>query len=545
MGRRVIFLDVDGVLNNVAWRESQEYMSPPGTPRELRGIQWIDPSAVERLNELVDHSGAEVVLSSSWRARGIERIQQMLELRGFRGQLIDRTPLPDEHDPAVFRRLAGKDSPPDYVWPRGYEIQQWLDDQFDIESIVILDDSASMEHLMPWLVRTSISEGLCDRHVIEALVMLGKPGPRASGTTPRKTKQRSSSDPPAWELRASDLIDLVTRTLAREDGDRPLFGTDVDVWPTARWHNYFAALDRWWRWAQLGRSAEAEGNHEEASACLAAALWLQPESADSVFSRTLRQRKRDLPVILQQAFDPEFPGLPFRARHERAWALGRNLAGLPTLLRWSCDPRPWVRVQVYRSLGRLAHPAGIQVLQEGSFDPNPRARAAAVQGLGRSLDPTAFGRLRSLARTEKEEHVRSAANDALQLIATYWDNFGRWHELLASPERTLEFVRELGHRGSRGAARVILDRFVPAEDPRAKSLRARLLDGTQSTPGDNYEPPPKLAPDDEGAGYPDPVQAHADLRASGARGFEARRAFRFLGIGMTATRRAHAPAHVD
>lgn len=539
MSRRIIFLDVDGVLNNASWREQQDYAPPPGTPREHRGMQWIDPSAVERLNLLVERSGAEVVLASSWRARGLEQVQELLALRGFRGQLHDRTPLPEERDPVVFRRLAGRDPPPGCVWPRGYEIQQWLDDQFDVDAIVILDDAASLEHLDPWLVRTSLREGLCDHHVIDALGILAKPGPK-----PRASVVRGS-DARAWELRASELIDLVTAKLARVGGDRPLFGVDTEVWSTERWQAYLAALDRWWRWAQLGRDADAEGRYKEANACLSAALWLQPESADNVFGRTLRHRPKQLAPQLLRRFDPEFPGLAFRARHERAWALGRNLAGLPTLVRWSCDPRPWIRMQIYRSLARLAHPAGIQVLQEGSFDPHPRARAAAVRGLGRCLDPTAFGRLRRLARSEQDPEVRAAALEAQQLVATYWSRFGDWGELVAAPSQVRALALELGGRGAREAALALLDRFTTDDDD-VLAVREELGDSRErARVRANYEPPPALAPHDDGAGYPDPVQAHADLRASGARGFEARRGFRFLGIGVTKARRAHAPAHVD
>jgi hypothetical protein len=44
-------------------------------------------------------------------------------------------------------------------------------------SIVIIDDSADMVHLTPWLVRTTYLTGLQPEHVDQALKVLSQPAP--------------------------------------------------------------------------------------------------------------------------------------------------------------------------------------------------------------------------------------------------------------------------------------------------------------------------------------------------------------------------------
>lgn len=177
-GRRVIFLDIDGVLNSTSWRREQLENSMPGSSRERRMARLIDPTTVARLNTLVARSGAEVVLSSSWRLTlEVEQMQQVLDIVGFDSRLAGRTPRPEEHDPAVHRRWTGRDAPTDRELSRGFEIQQWLDAHEDVRGLAILDDGTRMAHLSPWQVRTSAARGLCDEHIDEALERLERPRP--------------------------------------------------------------------------------------------------------------------------------------------------------------------------------------------------------------------------------------------------------------------------------------------------------------------------------------------------------------------------------
>ncbi len=150
---KVIFLDVDGVLNSL------EFLAPiQQGARRLEDHEWFDPAAVARLNRIVEATGADCVLSSTWRI--LHRMPDMrgfLKGAGFTGRLIDKTP-------------GGGGQ-------RGPQIQQWLDDtaaigRHEVESFVILDDDSDMAHLLPHLVQTSFGDGLQDEHVERAIAML-------------------------------------------------------------------------------------------------------------------------------------------------------------------------------------------------------------------------------------------------------------------------------------------------------------------------------------------------------------------------------------
>lgn len=148
---KVVFLDFDGVLNCST------------TPKECS----LDREFVERLNLLLEVSGAVVVLTTTWRLTtfadplaGVTVCRNALDETGFRGEVIGLTPhLAKQGVPSIHR---------------GLEIQAWLDAQPEKpESFVILDDDSDMAHLIPYLVKTTMKEGLQDVHVKQALEILG------------------------------------------------------------------------------------------------------------------------------------------------------------------------------------------------------------------------------------------------------------------------------------------------------------------------------------------------------------------------------------
>lgn len=60
---KYIFLDVDGVLNHEQWYEDlHENPDAPAFP-----YSCFDPQCVARVNEILEATGAQLVISSSWR----------------------------------------------------------------------------------------------------------------------------------------------------------------------------------------------------------------------------------------------------------------------------------------------------------------------------------------------------------------------------------------------------------------------------------------------------------------------------------------------
>ena len=135
---RIVFLDIDGVLN------SDGYVSTrPQVSDELWTIEDIDPKNIATLNTLVAVTSAQFVLSSSWRHHHtLAEMQALLEMRGFSGTLIGATP-----------RLFGE--------TRGAEIRTWLQVQpSPPHAFAVLDDEPPSDNLGHVWIRTDPLVGL-------------------------------------------------------------------------------------------------------------------------------------------------------------------------------------------------------------------------------------------------------------------------------------------------------------------------------------------------------------------------------------------------
>ena len=131
---KVIFLDVDGVLN------SDEYFDKI-RKKNIDGIESeVDVEKIKLLKQAVIQTGAKVVLSSSW--RHTKNGEQLKELLAKFEIYTDRTPY-----------LQNK---------RGIEIKQWLINNENIEDFVILDDEIFDTYddiLMSKLIKVSNGDG--------------------------------------------------------------------------------------------------------------------------------------------------------------------------------------------------------------------------------------------------------------------------------------------------------------------------------------------------------------------------------------------------
>lgn len=138
---RIIFLDIDGVLNNMASISD--------------GIELLS-SKVLLIDQLCKDTGAKVVISSCWgKLFDFEAICWGLRWTGLRSKPIDVTPRHDDK-------------------PRGYEIQQWLK-QHGASTYVILDDSSDMlPSQKKNFVQTSEMLGLTRKNVGRAKEILMK-----------------------------------------------------------------------------------------------------------------------------------------------------------------------------------------------------------------------------------------------------------------------------------------------------------------------------------------------------------------------------------
>ena len=153
---KIIFLDIDGVLNSVKYDNERS-----------DGEGNIDISRLSLLKQLADKTDALIVLTSSWRKHwdpsGIltDEVGKELE-RTFCDSgvfLFDKTPVLGGH--------------------RSFEISAWLEAHPEIESFVILDDiKFGWGELDRYVVKTDqrIGRGLEIRHVDKAREILEHKG---------------------------------------------------------------------------------------------------------------------------------------------------------------------------------------------------------------------------------------------------------------------------------------------------------------------------------------------------------------------------------
>ncbi|WP_051152991.1 HAD domain-containing protein [Lacrimispora indolis] len=148
-------MDIDGVLNFNGCRD------------KIGGLYFVNDNRIKLLKEIIDATGAKIVLSSTWRigwfdrdygihsrnAEDFAKLEEKLKESGI--TFISRTP-----------RLANG--------YRGEEIKTWIDNWKGepVESFVIIDDDADMKPFMNRLIQTSFNKGLQQKNVDRAIQLL-------------------------------------------------------------------------------------------------------------------------------------------------------------------------------------------------------------------------------------------------------------------------------------------------------------------------------------------------------------------------------------
>lgn len=156
---KVIFLDIDGVLNSQMLIDRNEN-------------EMIDKYAVKLLKNLIDKTGAVVVLSSGWRLWFDENMvtddveaQYMYDvLFEFGIDIYGKTP-DFSTDEIRTKRTFGE--------VKAKEIIAWLEEHYDVEKYVVLDDlDLKNDQINANLVQTDGKVGLTKEDVKLAIRIL-------------------------------------------------------------------------------------------------------------------------------------------------------------------------------------------------------------------------------------------------------------------------------------------------------------------------------------------------------------------------------------
>lgn len=175
---KIIFLDIDGVLNNDAWMAGdrwemlQAQASSPHTPRaQLWKPYWdFAPKNVILFNEFLDKTDASIVVSSTWRkGKTPKELEEILFNNGnvnVLGRIIGKT-----EDFYAGHKMS------EHV-PRWKYIKRWLDENAaDNIVFVVIDDDPEAWSQGPYFVWTDPRVGFTVEDSLHALQILNRENP--------------------------------------------------------------------------------------------------------------------------------------------------------------------------------------------------------------------------------------------------------------------------------------------------------------------------------------------------------------------------------
>jgi len=148
MNDKILFLDIDGVLNSKFF---YKYIF-----RQDQGHSRLDPYCVILVKKLVDEFSLKIVISSTWRDGAMDRLVKELNVNDLVESLHE-----DWLTPVVRPACRGK------------EIDIWLSEHPDVKEYLIIDDNHNLyDHHMDRFVQTSTMMGMVQESYHQARNLL-------------------------------------------------------------------------------------------------------------------------------------------------------------------------------------------------------------------------------------------------------------------------------------------------------------------------------------------------------------------------------------
>lgn len=169
MTKRVIFLDFDGVLNTEKY---QAELRSAGLSGWDDFGQLFDPEAVENLKMILETvPDALLVINSSWKLEGLDRIEAMWKARGLPGTIHSITP---DYVPELISIDLDKYKNIAMLCGKGDEVIQWIFLNAPQGcSYVILDDVPDfLPEQEGYLVRINPVTGITLKDAMMAIAIL-------------------------------------------------------------------------------------------------------------------------------------------------------------------------------------------------------------------------------------------------------------------------------------------------------------------------------------------------------------------------------------
>lgn len=145
---KILFLDIDGVLNSKQWHNSDNCKAF-GTSVK----RFFDPVRVEYLNRIVTETETRIIISSSWRIiRSLQNLQDLFKSIDFTGRILGKTEILSTFEP---------DTPN----LRGVEIKNWIKDnqkhfKTPIKYVILDDEDDFLKEQKKYFFQTNPDIGL-------------------------------------------------------------------------------------------------------------------------------------------------------------------------------------------------------------------------------------------------------------------------------------------------------------------------------------------------------------------------------------------------
>ena len=169
--RKIIFLDFDGVLNTENYNL---VLKRKGKICQDEYGALFDPNAVKQLKRIVDATGADIVIESSWKYLGLDAMKELWEIRNLPGRVIDITPssVSDEYLSNVD--LDNLDA--SMLHCKGLEISSWLSEkgQSNTRYVIIDDEYVVLESQSSNFILTNPYEGITEEQANKIISILNE-----------------------------------------------------------------------------------------------------------------------------------------------------------------------------------------------------------------------------------------------------------------------------------------------------------------------------------------------------------------------------------
>lgn len=165
---KVIFLDIDGVLNSQDYADSLYIQSLGNSSKNPINKKLItkknqniykdkygvlfDPRCINWLKLIIEKTKAKIVICSDWRKSGLDVMKSLQKDRNLPGEVIDITP--------------------ELETGRQDEILKWIEDSdVEINKYVIIDDIEEFSEDQPF-VHTDYKYGITKKDYLKASLLL-------------------------------------------------------------------------------------------------------------------------------------------------------------------------------------------------------------------------------------------------------------------------------------------------------------------------------------------------------------------------------------